>query len=84
MESVFLVRHESNVDGEVVFDVTPCKDRKSADELLQKKIKYVRENGHFDHEDEDFTVEEADGHYYITDECDDYYEDITIEKANVL
>lgn len=81
---VFLVQQESNVDGDVVFDVTPCKDRETAEKLFNEKIKSIRSEGHFDHEDEDFTVSEAEGHYFITDECDDYYEDITIEKAKVL
>ena len=52
--------------------------------LFNEKIKSIRSEGHFDHEDEDFTVSEAEGHYFITDECDDYYEDITIKKATVL
>ena len=81
---VFLVQQESNVDGNVIFDVTPCKDRETAEKLFNEKIKTIRSKGHFDHEDEYFTVSEEEDHYFITDGCDDYYEDITIVKSKVL
>ena len=62
---VFLVKQESNCDGEILFNVTPCKDMETAKKVMEDEVKnLLTESVHYhgidiDNVDEngDFTVE---------------------------
>ena len=36
---VFLVKQESNCDGEMLFNVTPCKDMETAKKVMEDEVK---------------------------------------------
>ena len=89
---VFLVKQESNCDGEILFNVTPCKDMETAKKVMEDEVKtLLTESVHYngidiDNVDEngDFTVERDEERFFIIDNCDDYYEEITIEKKEIV
>ena len=70
---VFLVKQESNCDGEILFNVTPCKDMETAKKVMEDEVKtLLTESVHYngidiDNVDEngDFTVEYDDERYFI-------------------
>lgn len=89
---VFLVKQESNCDGEMLFNVTPCKDIETAKKVMEEEINtLMTESVHYkgidlDNVDKcgDFIVERDDERFFISDNCDDYYEEISIEEKEVL
>ena len=89
---VFLVKQESNCDGEILFNVTPCKDMETAKKVMEYEVKtLLTESVHYngidiDNVDEngDFTVERDEERFFINDNCDDYYEEITIEEKEIV
>lgn len=89
---VFLVKQESNYDGELFFNVTPCKDIETAKNVMMDKVKTVlTESAHYKGididnavEDGDFTVEHDEERFFIIDNCDAYYEEITIEEKEIV
>ena len=89
---VFLVKQESNCDGEVLFNVTPCKDMETAKKVMEDEVKtLLTESYHYngidiDNADKsgDFTIEHYDERFFISDNCDDYYEEITIEEKEIV
>lgn len=85
MEKIYIVVQESNVDGEIFINVTPCKTRKTSRELLKEtKETILNESGHFckkNNTEDDFKayeIEEKETKFFILDPCDDYYEDVYI------
>lgn len=84
MEKIYILVQESNVDGNVFFNVTPCKTKKTAKELLKEEKERIFNDGHFsknNNTEEDmleYEVEETETKFYINDPCDDYYEDVYI------
>ena len=89
---VFLVKQESNCDGEILFNVTPCKDMETAKKVMEDEVKtLLTESVHYngidiDNVDEngDFTVERDEERFFINDNCDDYYGEITIEEKEIV
>ena len=89
---VFLVKQESKCDGEVLFNVTPCKDMETAKKVMEDEVKtLLTESVHYngidiDKADEngDFTVERDEKRFFINDNYDDYYEEITIEEKEIV
>ena len=91
IEKIWLVTQESNVDGEILFNVVPCKDFKTAKREFEREIGMILGESHqfggYTHaeREEMFEVEDdGDGHFYINDPYDDYYEDINIEEKQIL
>lgn len=91
MDKIWIVTQESNVDGEILFNVTPCATEEVAKKVLEQLKKETLSNGHFgDYEellgtDEEYEVyTDNDDEFYIDDACDDYYEDIRIEEKEIL
>ena len=76
---VFLVKQESNCDGEILFNVTPCKDMETAKKVMEDEVKtLLTESVHYngidiDNDDEngDFTVERDEERFFIIDNSDD-------------
>jgi hypothetical protein len=85
LQKAYIVRQESNVDGEIIFDTVPCRNYETAKRVLQGKKEYVlKETKHFGGCDlDEFDVEEGEDRFYINDPCDDYYEEIEIIEYNI-
>ena len=89
MDKVWLVVQESNVDGEICFNPTPCVSKATAKELLkQEKATILKESYHFGGYDElslndMFEIEEDDERWFINDPCDDYYEELMIVEKDI-
>jgi hypothetical protein len=89
MDKIWIVLQESNVDGEIIIDATPCESLKLAKEVLKEEKEYIlNESFHFsrmsDSDMEEMEIEESDTSYYINDPCDDYYEDIKIIEKTII
>ena len=86
MEKIWLVKQESNVDGQIMFNVVPCISEETAKKVMQDEIRTLLNESHFiafiDRPD-DFILEQTETSYYIEDTCDDYYEDINIEEKEI-
>ena len=96
-EKVWIVKQESNDDGEMHFFTQPCKDEATAksvllewkEALLTKHPKYCDAKPYIDGEkDPDdqaccFEWEDHDAGFYIKVIGDDYYENITIEEEKI-
>ena len=90
MKSIWIVTQESNVDGEILFNVTPCATEEVAKKVLEQLKKETLSNGHFSHyeellgTDEEYEVyDDNDYEFYIDDPYDDYYECIRIEEKEI-
>ena len=79
---VFLVKQESNCDGEVLFNVTPCKDMETAKKVMEDEVKTLLTESY--HYNGIFTIEHYEERFFISDNCDDYYEKITIEEKEIV
>lgn len=86
IEKIWLVTQESNVDGQIMFNVVPCVSEETAKKVMQDEIRMLLNESHFiafiDRPD-DFILEQTETSYYIEDSCDDYYEDINIEEKQI-
>lgn len=99
-EKVWLVKQESNVDGQIIFNVTPCKDKESAAKVVADEVHtlltestpylgaldYIEGRKEVD-DDCPFSWDgNIDGQegFYISTVCDDYYEQITIEEKEII
>lgn len=86
IEKIWLVTQESNVDGEIMFNVIPCVSEETAKKVMQNEIRTLLNESHFIafiDRPNDFILEQTDTSYYIEDTCDDYYEDINIEEKEI-
>ncbi len=86
IEKIWLVTQESNVDGQIMFNVVPCISEETAKKVMLDEIRTLLNESHFiafiDRPD-DFILEQTETSYYIEDTCDDYYEDIHIEEKQI-
>lgn len=96
-EKIWIVKQESNDDGEMHFFTQPCKDEATAkivlqewkETLLTKHPKYCDAkpyiNGEKDPDDQVccYEWEDHDSGFYIKILGDDYYETITIEEEKI-
>ena len=96
-EKIWIVKQESNDDGEMHFFTQPCKDESTAkivlhewkEALLTKHPKYCDAKPYIDGEkDPDDQVccyewEDHDAGFYIKVLDDEYYENITIEEEKI-
>lgn len=97
-ESVYLVKQESNVDGELHFNVVPCKDMETAKRVLAEEVntllaespkykdakRWMDGDDTLDYDDCPYSWEnDKDDAFYISCTCDDYHELITIEEKEI-
>ena len=97
-EKIYLVKQESNVDGEFHFNVVPCKDMETAKRVLAEEVntllaespKYKDAKSWIDgddtlnYDDCPYSWEnDKDDAFYISCTCDDYHELITIEEKEI-
>lgn len=92
---IFNVIQESNCNGEISVNVTPCKTLKRAKEVMDDEINtliseskpykglYLDNIKEKDHEAL-YYVERTETSIFISLNYDDYYEDIKIEEKEVL
>jgi len=90
MDKIWLVTQESNVDGEILFNVTPCATEEVAKKVFEQLKKEILGNGHFgDYEellgtDEEYEVyEDKEDEFYIDDNYDDYYELVRMYEKEI-
>jgi hypothetical protein len=90
MNKIWIVTQESNVDGEILFNVTPCATEEVAKKVFEQLKKETLSNGHFrDYEellgtDEEYKVYEGnEDEFYIDDTYDDYYELVRVYEKEI-
>ncbi len=90
MNKIWIVTQESNVDGEILFNVTPCATKEVAKKVFEQLKKEILTNGHFrDYEellgtDEEYKVYEGnEDEFYIDDTYDDYYELVRVYEKEI-
>ena len=90
LQKIYNVIQESNVDGEILINVTPCSSLEAAKKvMIDEMATIIRESHHFgghkwvSEVEEEYEVEYTDTSFYINDPCDDYYEDIKIEEKMI-
>ena len=87
---IWLVYLESNVDGNIIFEAVPCENQAKAREVLKEQKELIlKESRHFsgytpEEFNEYFEVEESEDTFFITDPCDDYWEDYRVVEKEVL
>ena len=84
---IYLVKQESNVDGEILFNVVPCISKETAKKIMDEEIHTLMNEGHYvDYKEwpNDFIIEQTDTHFFIKDNVDDYYEEINIEEKELI
>ena len=88
MNKIFILVQTSNVDGEYITNVTPCASMDLAKKLMQEEIDTLFSSGHYSDyntDAESYLVEGSteEGHFYIKDNTDDYWEDLNIEEKTI-
>ena len=98
MNKVYNVIQTSNCDGEILVNVTPCADLKSAQSVMKEEVDTLLSSGKYegldldeierdqddDNADCDYTLERSDTSFYIDCLYDDYSERIEIEEKEIV
>ena len=98
MEKIYNVIQTSNCDGEILVNVTPCADFKSAQAVMNEEIDTLLSEGKYDglnldeierdqNDDEadcDYILERTEDTFYLAMRYDDYYERIEIEEKEIV
>lgn len=88
MEKVYLVYFESNVCGDMIFQVTPCGTMEKAKEVLKTERDIIlNESIHYSNENlkdiDAFEFIDEETHFRVLDYNADYWEDYYIEERQV-
>ena len=88
MEKIWILTQESCVNGKKLFNVIPCKDFKTAKEMMDNEIKTLLSERPYNFETEQklneyCTIERENEYFYMALNDDDYYEYLTIEEKQV-
>lgn len=87
-KKVWVMTQESNVNGEILFDVLVCDSKEIARAEMTEEIEWIRtESHHFRNYDEcpdDFEIVQDEDSFSIIDPHDDYWEEIIIEEKEVI
>jgi hypothetical protein len=88
---IWIVVEESNIDGELMINATPCKTSEVAKRVLSEKKDFIlNKSRHFGKENnteediECFEIDERNTSFYIEDTTDDFYEDIRIMERDLI
>jgi hypothetical protein len=90
MEKIYIVLQESNVDGAIIINATPCATLKAARKVMEDEVKLIlTESHHFSGYTEEemndmFEVEKDPDSFYINDPSDDYYEVLNIHEKELV
>jgi len=86
-KKVWVMTQESNVDGDVSFNVIVCDSEKAALAQMEREKEWIAEESNhfkgFDPNDESLEIEESKHRFFIMDECDDYYEEIMVMEKEI-
>lgn len=92
MEKIWIFTQESNVDGEITFNVIPCASEEAAKKVFEEEKNWIlNDSYHFgqnmtkEEREEECGIEESEkqGEWYrffIQDYSDDYYEELYVEE----
>jgi len=90
MDKIWIVTQESNVDGEILFNVVPCATKEVAKKVFEQLKKETLSNGHFGDyndllgtDDEYEVYEDKEDEFFIDDPCDEYYENILMYEKEI-
>lgn len=88
MDEVWVLTHESCIDGSTSFNVFVYKDKKTALNAMKRKKKDIWDNHYkfknYKKNDDDIFVEETEDSFFVQTCNDDYFEDIWIFKSKVF
>lgn len=98
MKKIYNVIQTSNVDGQILVNVTPCADLHSAQAVMNEEIDTLLAEGKYkgldldeiereqndDSADCNYTLERDDVSFYIECWYDDYSERIDIEEKKIV
>jgi len=98
MIEIYLVIQESNVDGEILINVTPCLTVGRAKNVMDKAINNILtehskfsgldldkiEKDQYEKADCDYTLERSNTSFCLNCTCDDYYEYIKIINKELI
>lgn len=86
MKEIWLVIQESEVAGQLYFNVVPCASEEAAKQVMLEEVSTLMNEGHFIayiDRPYDFKLKQTETSYCIEDTLDAYYEDIRIEKREI-
>ena len=84
-EKIYLVMWESNVNGKLFLNATPCRTLEAAEKKMEENIEEILGCGHFMHADKEVcTIVKDDNSYFIADETDDYWENTYIRVKELI
>ena len=98
-EKIWLVEQESNVDGEKIFDATPCRTYEKANQVMNEKIKEILQDPYYEDAEQwlyekdqdikyepesDFYWEIEKDRFYLQNTTDDYYEEVKILEKELI
>ena len=72
MDKVYIVLQESNCDGQILIEVTPCADLETAKKTMQDEINTL------------LTESNKYSAFYLSCNYDDYYEHISIMEKEIV
>ena len=87
---IFNLIQESNVDGEIIVNVTPCASVELAQKTMDDEIATLISDCHkyknlnIDNPSDDFIVERSERHTFIKVVNDDYYEEFRIDEKELI
>ena len=90
LTKVYILLQESNVDGEIYINATPCASLEAARRAMKQEVftilhESLHYSGYCDSEfEESFEIEQSEDSYYINDLSDDYYEDLKIIEKDII
>ena len=98
MDKIWIFLQESNVNGEILINVTPCADLESAKAEMAEEIDTLLSDGKYsglnldeierDQNDEDadcdYTLERDETSFYLSCDYDDYYEKLDIFEKEIV
>ena len=98
MDKIWIFLQESNVDGEILINVTPCADLETAKAEMAEEIDTLLSDGKYsglnldeierDQHDEDadcdYTLERDETSFYLSCNYDDYYEKLDIFEKEIV
>ena len=85
-EKIYIVTEETNADGEIFFNCTPCKTFEVAKAAMKEIIDDINADSHFEGFKEDiqhFVLNQDKVSFSIIDPYDSYWEEINITERTI-
>lgn len=85
---VWVMTQESNVNGEIFFNVLVCNSEETAKAEMKKEIEWIKNESHhfrdFDKRGDIFETERSEHRFFINDDIGDYYEEIMVTEKEIV